>query len=86
MDSVRRDNDNITGNLKPEQVTAADFGSPRLSSSGTVVVAVDDENDNAPSFESDFYAFEVEENSDEGTVVGLALAFDKDDGENARIR
>ena len=67
-------------------MTAADFGSPRLSSSGTVVVSVDDENDNAPTFESDFYAFEVEENSDEGTLVAVALAFDRDDGDNARIR
>ena len=67
-------------------MTAADFGSPRLSSSGTVAVTVDDENDNAPAFESDFYAFEVEENSDEGTVVGVARAFDRDDGQNARIR
>ena len=67
-------------------MTAADFGSPRLSSSGTVVVTVDDENDNAPAFESEFYAFEVEENSDEGTIVGVAMAVDKDDGENARIR
>ena len=51
-----------------------------------MVVTVDDENDNAPAFESDFYAFEVEENSDEGTVVGVATSYDKDDGENARIR
>ena len=67
-------------------MTAADLGSPRLSSSGTVVVSVDDENDNAPAFESDFYAFEVEENSDAGTVVGIAMAFDRDDGENAMLR
>ena len=67
-------------------MTAADFGSPRLSSSGTVIVTVDDVNDNAPSFESDFYSFEVEENSDAGTVVGIAMAFDRDDGENAMLR
>ena len=49
-------------------------------------MTVDDVNDNAPSFESDFYAFEVEENSDAGTVVGIAMAFDRDDGENAMLR
>jgi hypothetical protein len=68
------------------EVNAADFGTPRLSASGTVVVVVKDENDNAPRFESDFYAFEVDENSEDGTVVGTAFATDKDDGKNAQIR
>ena len=49
-------------------------------------IRVTDVNDNAPSFESDFYAFEVEENSDAGTLVGIAMAFDRDDGENAMLR
>ncbi len=68
------------------EVTATDFGTPRLSSSGTVLVVVADVNDNSPRFESDFYAFSVAENSPDGTVVGIAKATDKDEGNNARIR
>ena len=52
----------------------------RLSSTSTVIVTVKDENDNAPFFDRESYAFKVGENATEGTQVASLAAQDRDSG------
>ena len=41
-------------------VEAVDQGSTKLTSTANIVVSIEDENDNTPVFESDFYNTEVD--------------------------
>jgi hypothetical protein len=43
-------------------------GFPRLSSTGTLSVLLQDENDNAPQFDQDKYTFQVKENNNPGAI------------------
>lgn len=52
----------------------------RLSSTSTVIVTVEDENDNAPFFESESYTLAVPENATENTEIGSVSARDRDSG------
>ena len=56
-----------------------DSGSPRLTSTGTLNVIVEDVNDHTPTFESNEYVLSVEENVDIGFSVESILAEDEDD-------
>ncbi|TRY81231.1 hypothetical protein DNTS_021843 [Danionella cerebrum] len=66
-------------------ITAADEGSPPLSSSSVIAVHVSDVNDNAPSFPTPIMNVYVRENSQIGDVLQTVSALDPDVGENARI-
>uniref|UniRef100_A0A8D2JDV5 Protocadherin gamma-C3 n=1 Tax=Varanus komodoensis TaxID=61221 RepID=A0A8D2JDV5_VARKO len=66
-------------------VTAADAGTPPLSSHKTIQVDISDINDNAPQFEEPFYSVYVPENNAPGTSLCTARATDPDADENARI-
>lgn len=67
-------------------VVAKDQGSPPQSSTATVLLSLEDVNDNAPIFYPVKYFFPVPQDSVSGTVVGLVFATDADTKENAQIR
>ncbi|KAL5013028.1 hypothetical protein ScPMuIL_011579 [Solemya velum] len=67
------------------RVIASDKGSPPESSTATVIVTVEDENDNKPAFSSSVLTLHVLENQRNGTPAGNLTAFDKDTGENAKL-
>ncbi|KRX99087.1 Cadherin EGF LAG seven-pass G-type receptor 3 [Trichinella pseudospiralis] len=66
-------------------VLAKDKGEPPLTGRTTLVINVDDVNDNAPKFDREAYQFEVYENVPIGTIVGHVLAVDPDIGEHALV-
>ncbi|XP_032558705.1 protocadherin beta-15-like [Chiroxiphia lanceolata] len=66
-------------------VTAADAGSPPLTSSHTFTVAISDVNDNAPVFSQTSYTMYVRENNVPGVLVGAVSAADADVGLNAKV-
>ncbi|XP_019466968.1 putative protocadherin beta-18, partial [Meleagris gallopavo] len=65
-------------------VTAADAGSPRLSSSHTFTVDISDVNDNAPVFNQTSYTMYVHENNVPALLVGAVKATDADAGANGK--
>ncbi|XP_064527531.1 protocadherin beta-15-like [Pseudopipra pipra] len=66
-------------------VTAADAGSPPLTSSHTFSVAISDVNDNAPVFNQSSYTMYVRENNVPSVLVGAVSAADADVGLNAKV-
>lgn len=64
---------------------AVDRGNPELSATTTVIVDVEDVNDNPPRFSDDRLELRVPENSPVGTLVGVVSATDPDDGVNAQV-
>lgn len=52
----------------------------RLSSTCTVIVTVQDENDSPPVFEKELYALQVSEEAGNETLVGTVAATDRDSG------
>ena len=62
------------------------LGFPRLSSTGTLSVLLQDENDNTPEFEQKRYNFKVRENNEPGMFVGTFHAKDMDVGTNGEVR
>lgn len=66
-------------------VLAVDRGATPLSSAATVAVVVEDVNDNPPRFDTDIIKMFIAENSPIGSLVGLILATDPDEGPNAEI-
>ena len=60
-------------------------GFPRLSSTGTLSVLLQDENDNAPQFDQDKYTFKLKENNDPGLVLATLQARDADIGTNGQL-
>ncbi|XP_035377353.1 protocadherin alpha-8-like [Electrophorus electricus] len=66
-------------------ITAADGGTPPLSSTSVITVHVSDVNDNAPRFAETTLNVYVKENNPVGAVVYTVSAFDSDVGDNARI-
>ena len=65
-------------------VFASDAGSPQLSSSAIVYVNIEDENDNDPTFESD-YEFPVPESNLKQTVLSKVSAYDLDEDLNGYV-
>ena len=59
-------------------VTAKDQGNPQLSASATLLLNVQDIDDEAPKFSKGTYVFGVEENLPAGTSVGQISATDPD--------
>ncbi|MEE6478701.1 hypothetical protein FKM82_011967 [Ascaphus truei] len=66
-------------------LTAFDGGKPRLSGKTHLFIAVQDFNDNAPSFKQPVYEISLLENSAVGTLVIRLNATDLDQGENSKI-
>eukprot|EP00076_Gallus_gallus_P045230 XP_025010768.1 protocadherin beta-16-like [Gallus gallus] len=66
-------------------VTAADAGSPPLTSTHTFSVDISDVNDNAPAFNQTSYHMYVHENNAPALLVGAVKATDADAGPNAKV-
>ncbi|NWT91829.1 PCDBD protein, partial [Urocynchramus pylzowi] len=66
-------------------VTAADAGSPPLTSTQTFTVDISDVNDNAPVFNRTSYTMYVRENNVPSAFVGAVSAADADVGLNAKV-
>ncbi|PKK19784.1 protocadherin beta-15-like [Columba livia] len=66
-------------------VTAADVGSPPLTTTQTFTVDISDVNDNAPVFNQTSYVMYVHENSVPTVLVGAVSAADADTGSNAKV-
>ncbi|KAM6981316.1 protocadherin Fat 4 [Aplochiton taeniatus] len=66
-------------------VTATDSGSPPLTGTGTVIVLVDDVNDNIPEFTSSTFHTSIPEDAPTGTDVLLVNSSDADVGANGIV-
>ncbi|XP_071426412.1 protocadherin beta-15-like [Pithys albifrons albifrons] len=66
-------------------VTAADAGSPPLTTTQTFTVDISDVNDNAPVFNQTSYTMYVRENNVPTVLVGAVSAADADVGLNAKV-
>ncbi|XP_074012161.1 protocadherin beta-4-like [Numenius arquata] len=66
-------------------VTAADAGSPPLTTTQTFTVDISDVNDNAPVFNQTSYTMYVRENNVPTVLVGAVSAADADVGSNAKV-
>lgn len=66
-------------------VLAIDKGTPSLTGTGSVIIDVEDINDNSPSFQKRQYSFSVSENSLPNIIVGEVRADDADSGINQEI-
>ena len=66
-------------------VRACDNGRPILCSNATVVIDIEDQNDNQPLFEQPSYQFTITENEFVNSVVGYIKATDADFGRNAQL-
>jgi cadherin EGF LAG seven-pass G-type receptor 1 len=64
-------------------IEASDHGTPRRSEKATVIIQIQDRNDNDPVFQSKTYEARVSEKDPPGTTVLNVLALDRD--ENARV-
>uniref|UniRef100_A0A8C5MIL9 Cadherin domain-containing protein n=1 Tax=Leptobrachium leishanense TaxID=445787 RepID=A0A8C5MIL9_9ANUR len=67
------------------ELMAEDSGTPQLHTKMTFYIKVIDINDNSPIFEHPFITISIEENNKVGSPLGTVHAFDKDEGENAKI-
>ncbi|XP_023802904.1 protocadherin beta-15-like, partial [Cyanistes caeruleus] len=67
------------------RVTAADAGSPPLTSTQTFTVDISDVNDNAPVFNQTSYTMYVRENNVPTVFVGAVSAADADVGLNGKV-
>ncbi|XP_060759803.1 protocadherin alpha-C2-like [Neoarius graeffei] len=66
-------------------LTAVDGGVPARSGTASIVVRVQDVNDNAPKFDQESYTINVTENSPIGSLVVKLNASDLDEGANSEI-
>ncbi|XP_008490453.2 protocadherin beta-15-like [Calypte anna] len=66
-------------------VTAADAGSPPLTTTQTFTVDISDVNDNAPIFNQTSYTMYVRENNIPMVLIGAVNASDADVGPNAKV-
>ncbi|CAC5361087.1 PCDHD1 [Mytilus coruscus] len=68
-------------------VIAKDQGSPQRKSNASVTVELQDVNDNKPFFLYPFddYQFLVSKNCGIGTLIGIVIAFDIDEGRNGQL-
>ncbi|KQK74240.1 protocadherin beta-4-like protein [Amazona aestiva] len=66
-------------------VTAADAGSPPLTTTQTFTVDISDVNDNAPVFNQTSYTMYVHENNVPTVLAGAVSAADADVGPNAKV-
>uniref|UniRef100_A0A915CQB1 Uncharacterized protein n=1 Tax=Ditylenchus dipsaci TaxID=166011 RepID=A0A915CQB1_9BILA len=90
MDKFRLDRTSGTLRINNplDREIAADPGSRSTTSSTktTLIVSLEDVNDNAPQFQQSSYDLWIAENSPIGTIVGTLVAVDADAGPNANIQ
>ncbi|XP_066533870.1 protocadherin Fat 4 [Hoplias malabaricus] len=67
------------------KIIAVDSGLTPLTGTGTIVVIVDDVNDNGPEFDEDEIKAFISEDAPLGTIVVRLTAMDKDVGVNGKI-
>ncbi|XP_041800735.1 protocadherin alpha-8-like [Chelmon rostratus] len=67
-------------------ITAADEGSPSLSSTSVINAQVSDVNDNKPQFTENIINVYVKENSPVGAVIKTVSAIDADIDQNGQVR
>ncbi|XP_072751447.1 cadherin-related tumor suppressor [Anoplolepis gracilipes] len=67
-------------------VIAKDQGTPVQSSTATVVLTLEDVNDNSPVFYPWKYLMSISEDAPAGTTVGKVMATDADTRENAQVK
>ncbi|KAG8454113.1 hypothetical protein GDO86_000669 [Hymenochirus boettgeri] len=67
-------------------ITATDAGSPALTGTGTIMVQVDDVNDNKPTFALNHHFITILESAPTGTDILLVNCSDPDAGQNGVIR
>lgn len=77
------DKESPDGNGFSLTVYARDKGNPSLTGTTTVIVNINDLNDNRPIFDQPLFRFWMEENVGTGTSVGQLSAKDADHGTNA---
>ncbi|XP_016363179.1 protocadherin Fat 4-like [Sinocyclocheilus anshuiensis] len=68
------------------KVIAVDSVFPSLTGTGTLVIVVDDVNDNIPIFDSESFSTHILEDSPVGTAFLRVTASDLDDGTNGQLR
>ncbi|MBN3310636.1 FAT4 protein, partial [Amia calva] len=66
-------------------ITAADEGSPPLSSSKTIYIPISDVNDNSPVFDQQAYSAYVTENNTPGSSICSVMAKDPDWKQNGSV-
>ena len=66
-------------------IMASDTGNPSMSALAPVMVTLQDENDNPPTFQEPSYSSSVFENTALGQLIITAVASDLDTGSNAAI-
>ena len=66
-------------------IEVSDNGNPKLTSSVTVVIRLQDINDNAPTLDNPVSEVNISESSNIGTLVTQVVASDIDIGVNARV-
>ncbi|CAH8465179.1 unnamed protein product [Schistosoma turkestanicum] len=66
-------------------ITCSDYGIPPRNSTGSVSVRISDVNDEPPKFSQKHYYFNVNENTELGTIINKINATDPDEGENAKL-
>ncbi|XP_043925798.1 protocadherin gamma-C5-like [Protopterus annectens] len=66
-------------------VKAADRGSPLLSTQRQLLIEISDVNDNSPNFPQLSYTTHVKENNHPGLFLCSAMAYDSDEGKNAKL-
>ncbi|KFM71785.1 Fat-like cadherin-related tumor suppressor-like protein, partial [Stegodyphus mimosarum] len=66
-------------------ISAYDLGNPQRSASRSLIIHVDDVNDNKPNFEKSSYNFVITENAKNGTSIVRLRANDKDEGINSAL-
>ena len=67
------------------EVQACDKGVPPKKNNITLVIHVDDVNDNVPKFTKNSYSFNVPENVEKGKEIAKVIAVDNDDGLNGEV-
>ncbi|KAM6933328.1 protocadherin Fat 4-like [Xenentodon cancila] len=67
-------------------VTATDKGSPRMATTMTITVHVEDVNDNYPELSQSNYSLSVREDIPKGTTLFQVQAHDQDIGPNGQVR
>ncbi|KAI7801525.1 putative protocadherin beta-16-like [Triplophysa rosa] len=66
-------------------LTAVDGGDPRMSGTMSIIITVQEANDNAPVCFLPVYKINIRENSPKGTILTTVKASDADQGQNGKV-
>ncbi|CAH8467710.1 unnamed protein product [Schistosoma bovis] len=66
-------------------IVCIDEGTPKMTSTYTLTVIIEDENDNAPEFTENQYEIHVMEENQPNSTVGRIVAIDKDANQNGKV-